>query len=325
MTVIVGINLSDRIYVAGDSRLSYEVDGQQYVRHDNMRKVENVPNSKNITVASAGNARMAQFILNRLGKANFTKDGIAVFRDEIKEWLKPVVDEYFTANGFSRVTFIFAGSDPKSTKKVSSEKVYALASAYTGGQGIIKANPHLGKAIVGPRPKQDTLLNLKIADTKLFSVEIGPGLLEITDANYGDMLMYGPPGLVKEDIKQEHIASFEFDPHMHDNGSGAGNDIALLNAFIYSQAEKHKLGSVGGSVVVFSNEHDGKSTIITGSVYSVPIDKLDEAKLQGGMPADHISSITISGDTFYRVDGRTRYKLIPVSEYKPKEKGDLFL
>ncbi|MDB5186342.1 MAG: hypothetical protein JWL85_865, partial [Candidatus Saccharibacteria bacterium] len=300
MTVIVGVNLSDKIYLAGDSRLSYMKDGQTYTRHDNMQKVENILNSANISVACAGDAQFSQYILKRLAKEDFCKDNINAFRDAIYDWMLQSADRYFSSTGYTSATFMFAGSDQSKKKAVTGERIIELAKAYTGGKGMIKVNDALQSAFkVGEKiPKGER--KLTVADTKLFSVQVGRDGVTITDTEWGEFLIYGPEGLATDDIQPKDIGAFEFDPNFQNNGSGAGNDQAMLNAFIYAQAEKHNLSSVGGSVVCFSNNHDGTTTFITGEVFMVPMDKIRNNPLGNPIRPERLNSILVSGNRIYR-------------------------
>lgn len=325
MTVIIGVNLSDKIYLAGDSRLSYEQNGEVYIRHDNMQKVENIPRSKNITMASAGDAKFSQTVITRLSKEAFIKSSINDFRNNIEAWFRLFADEYFTQVGYTEATFLFAGSDQDSKKKVSGKRLIEMANAYTGGKGIIRMNSALRSAINEGKKIAQGERELNVPDIRLFSVRVNRKGIKITDTQWGAFLIYGPEGLVKDDIQMKDIASFEFNPTMLDNGSGAGNDQALINAFIYTQAEKYNLSTVGGSVVPFSNNADGTTTFITGKTMMIPLAKLETLKPGESARAETLNTILVSGDRIYREVNGTRHKLILVSEYKPREKGKFLL
>lgn len=138
MTVIVGVNLCDRIYVAGDSRISTVVTKQDgstevFVDHNNMLKVEGIKNAHNTIVASAGDAKFAKHILNKLAKAAFIDGGAAGIRANIKDWLLPIAEEYFKSE-FASTTFIFAGSDPSKNKVVDGQRINSLMTDYNFGK-----------------------------------------------------------------------------------------------------------------------------------------------------------------------------------------------
>ena len=325
MTVILGINLSDKIYIAGDSRLSYEKDGEIYTRHDNIQKVENLKGCPDISVGCAGDANFARFLHDKMSKKPFAGSSIATLRENVVEWLKPAADEYFTSKGYSQVTLIFAGAD-KSTKKIVSGKRFTeLANAFTGGKGFVGVKPHL-RAIIKPGEKvQDKNYTLQINDTKLFSVQISRNGIDVTDTKWGEFLIYGPEGLVKDDIGPKEIGTFEFDPTISNNGSGAGNDIALTNAFIYTLAEKYGLSSVGGSVLTLSNEHNGITTFVTGETFGIPISELKNLPPGARVQPEKLNAILVQGNNIYREENGTRYKLIPVSKYEPTSPEKMYL
>jgi len=330
MTVILGVNLSDKVYLAGDSRLSHEKDGKTEVRHDNMQKVENLKDSHTITVASAGDAKFASFLLNRLNYSDLITLNINDLRNSIEVWMTKAIDEYLTQkNNYPDNTFIFGGVDPNTKKVVSGEQIINMANAFTGGKGPIYVNSALQSAIkiAQPTPKKD--IELDTPDTKLFSVQVTKSGIKVTDTKFGELLIYGPEGLVKDDIGIKEIAGFEFDPSFRNNGSGMGNDYAALNAYIYSQAEKYKLTTVGGSVVVIANFNDGTSNILSGKVYMM--DRADIDKLKPNEPiyakkAGIINTIeVVDGDHVYREVGKERYRLVPVSKYIPDKSGGMML
>ena len=70
MSVILGLNLSDRIYLLADSRVSYEdkATKKTVVKHDNMMKIEPLEELDACVIASAGDAKFAQFIINGINR-----------------------------------------------------------------------------------------------------------------------------------------------------------------------------------------------------------------------------------------------------------------
>jgi len=330
MTVIIGVNLSDKVYLAGDSRLSYEKDSKVELCHDNMQKVENLKDSHTITVASAGDAKFASFLLNRLNYSDLIIFNINDFRSSIEEWMTKAVDEYLTQkNNYPDNTFIFGGVDPNTKKIVSGEQIINMANAFTGGKGLIYVNSALQSAIkvAQPTPKKD--IELDTPDTRLFSVQVTKNGIRVTDTKFGEFLIYGPEGLVKDDIGIKEIAKFEFDPSFRNNGSGMGNDYAALNAYIYSQAEKYKLSTVGGSVVVIANFNDGTSNILSGKVYMMDRAEIDKLKPDEPIYAENAGIINtievVDNDHVYREVDKERHKLIPVSKYIPDKSSKMLL
>lgn len=66
MTLIIAANLSDRICISADTRLSRRENGVITTVRDNQLKIE--PISDDMVVASAGVARMGSFVINALKK-----------------------------------------------------------------------------------------------------------------------------------------------------------------------------------------------------------------------------------------------------------------
>jgi hypothetical protein len=321
----MGFNLSDRVYISGDSRLSYEQDGQIFVRHDNMQKVEALSGAENITIASAGDARFAQYIISELSRAAFIKGGIVSIRTRIKDWLLPVVDAYFTQHGYTVATFILGGTDKNTNKVVNGRRWKDMANAFTGGKGLIYVKDTVVEAIGPGVPVPDGEIPLKINNTALFSIKISQAMgVEIFDTKWGEFLIYGPEGLVREDIELKDIGRLEFSIPM--NGSSQdSNDMALLNGIILSMADKYHLGSVGGSVITIQNNHDGYTYLVTGRVQVYALEDIERLQRGETLPPRVTSEITVSGSTIYRVEHGTRYKLLPVSKYRHPGSDKLFI
>lgn len=325
MTVILGINLSNRVYVAGDSRLSYMDSGELRVRHDNMQKVESLANSGGIVIASAGDAKFAHYMLSKMKNPPFAKSTISEVREHIVEWLAPIVDEYFKSNAYSHVTFILSGADMTSKKKISGDQFRNLARAYVGEYGVLKIGPHITEVIKEGEKLTGKSFELNINNTMLFSVEISQNGIFPTDANWGEILIYGPAGLVKEAYGFKEVGTLEFGDTISDNGSGVGNDIALTNAFIYSAAEKYNLDSVGGSVITMTVLENGKIEFLTGDIFSADIAKLKNHDKTKPFEAAKLNSIDFENGRFYRGVNGTKYRMYPVSMYKPTDKSTLYI
>ncbi|QQS20110.1 hypothetical protein IPL85_01495 [Candidatus Saccharibacteria bacterium] len=113
--------------MACDSRISTVVTKQDgstvvIVDHDNMLKNETIESTHNTVVASAGAARFAKYMLNKLAKADFIDGGTEVIRANINNWLSYVAVN-FIKDGFALATFYFAGSDPNKKKVVDGQRI----------------------------------------------------------------------------------------------------------------------------------------------------------------------------------------------------------
>jgi hypothetical protein len=325
MTVIIGINLSHRSLLAGDTRLSYEQDGNIYVRHDNMQKVEDIGGQPSITVACAGNAHFARYVIERLKQDAVLDGGITAFKAAARECIGLIAHDYFSQFGYegAEVTLIFAGSDTQRHKIVEGQQFIDMANAYTSngqgkGRGAIRVNSALQETFPVGKKIEPGERTLSINNTDIFAAEITHSRLNITETQWGQLLIYGPEGLVRSDIEPKDIAFFEFGVETFNNGTGVGNDFALMTAFIHSQATKYKLSAVGGSVVVFENNFDGSSRALDGKVLTADKPQIvkNGPRFQQVRP-ELINSIDARDPSqLYREEHGTRYKLKPISKYQ---------
>ena len=326
MTVIIGVNLSHRSLLAGDTRLSYERGGNFYVRHDNMQKVEDIGGTPTITVACGGNAHFAHFIIEKLKQGPVLNDGITALKSAARECIGLIAHDYFNQFGYegAEVTLIFAGSDAQHHKIVEGQQFIDLANAYTSGghgkgQGLIRVNSALKDAFPVGEKIEPGERQLNINNTDVFAVEITSNRLDVTETQWGQFLIYGPEGLVRSDIEPKDIAFFEFGVDTFDNGMGVGNDFTLMTAFISSQATKYNLSAVGGSVVVCENNFDGSSKVLDGKVLAADKSQINEngPRFQQVRP-EVINAIDARDpNQIYREENGTRYKLKPTSKYEP--------
>jgi hypothetical protein len=294
-----------------------------------MQKVENIGGTRTITVACAGNAHFAKHIVNGLKEAAELERGITAFKNNIKDYLGPVVHQYFTDYGYenAEATFIFAGSDPAVNKSVEGRRFIDLANAYTGGAGSIRVNSALQYAFPPGIKVDPGERKLNINNTDVFAIEVSPNRLDVTPTSWGEFLIYGPEGLVRDDIKPRDIAYFEFSPHSTDNGSGVGNDLTLATAFIDSQATKHGLSSVGGSVLVYENTFSGNAKPLSGKVFGADLSGFSPADLRFQQRQPKVISVIDATDPekIYREENGTRYKLRPISRYEANGHARMYL
>lgn len=329
MTMILGVNLSDRFYLSGDTRLSYyDSDGGLCVRHDNMQKVEYLAGtgSNQTLVAMAGDASFASHIVKSLRKEQFAREGVVSIRNGIEDWLRPVVDAYFTQNGFTNATFIIGGADPNAHKIVNGSTWKKLANAYTGGKGLLMVRDGFNNVIKPKEEIPDGNIELEINDTMLFAVSISQEKgIEVFNTKWGEVLLYGQSaGLIREEITPKEIGELEFgvNPTGHSQSSQAN---AIMIAIMRTLARKHNLETVGGAVLTMGHEHNGTTSIIAGAGMMYSIKDLENLKTGESLEPIEISEIAVENNRFYRVDNGTKHRLIPVSNYQAAGSMQLFL
>lgn len=309
MTVIMGVNLSDRIYIAGDSRVStvaLDPEGHETVsfKHDNMLKVESLKKSGGVLVASAGDAEFAAYVLARLKKAGFYGAGVAVMREEIETFLREAANDFY-AKRYTSAAFIFAGPDKSKNKTIVGKDLLPLIKAYGGKEDgnsgnlkevIVKGLQSKGDGVPNPYPELPT------NNTMLFAARVSPSGVEIEDTKWGEFLIYGPKGVVKDDVPGKVIGQLEFDQ----DAGNVQHDTLLITALIHDLAASKRLGTVGGCVVVLSAASDGNTYVMDGDVYA--------QDMTTGVTSV-VNRFEVLNNKFYRKDIKgTRYRLRPVSE-----------
>lgn len=325
MTVIFGVNLSDRLYIAGDSRLSRLVsrEGQEIIEvvHDNMQKVEPLKGSSGVVIASAGNANFAKYILKSLASQPFLRGGIVSVRAEIEDWVRQATDQYLSkGNSISEMhaAFIIGGADKHSKKVIHGKDLLPLIKAYggkeDGNSGHLKkviADGLMSKGIDVPNPDPE----LPVNNTILFGLVISSKGIDVVDTKWGEYLIYGPPGLKKDDVPTSFVGNLEFDEKSGD----VQHDISITVGLIHTLADTRALASVGGVVVTMMVASDQSIVIMEGDIYSWK-DGESSAKLINRLKT------AMGSRRLYRLesDGSLR-KLIPVSEYTASGRQGYFL
>ena len=338
MSLIFGINLSDRIYLSADTRLTIEKsDGTKEYR-DNTIKI--IPFPSPIAVAVAGKTRAARFILQKLLENEKSVDlSIRTLRENILNRITPIVDELLTS-GFKydqlKVCLLFAGLNKNAKKKVAGGKKLIelvgecqnlekkseeglitklldksfrgnhalLANALANSQQNLK-DVHF-QALMKQKVDDKGMVTADITDSHIFAILINPPDPPIIeDAEWGEFLAFGPR-ITKNQIPKNAFCKLEF------KSNGKINiDHALLTAIIETTAREYNLDTVGGSIfsVVISEKGGGA---LTGEVNSINMDTGEKAKL---------SKITSDGNgIFYSETPRgERQKLIPFTELDEAE------
>lgn len=99
MSIIFGINLSSRIYLEADTKLSY------YKTHststnlspstiDNLFKIEDI--NIDLIIAATGSFKFAKYLISNLKKEEFISNGINDIKECVKPWVANQVDKYLT-------------------------------------------------------------------------------------------------------------------------------------------------------------------------------------------------------------------------------------
>jgi hypothetical protein len=310
MTVIIGINLTDRLQIAADTRVSKILQGKVVPQHDNMLKVINVGG---VVIACAGDAGLASHVLRALSTEMFINRGIDVVRQHIEEWIIPVAEEYWKQRGeTTHATFIIGGRTTHRRKWVSRERLQMMMDAYSNDPDVQGQLGRMHRSLFEALKSNQQYLKLPFSDTALFSVSISFQGVSVEDAEWGQHLIYGPSGVSKSDVPLSYIARLEFED------KADSNETMLITAYIYDLVQKKKLESVGSTVITVTVGSNGVNTLISGGVHMLE-------EVQGTPKVKTISDIKVVGGKLYRIEEGKEYLLAPVSEYQQTDKAALIL
>ncbi len=312
MTLILGINLTDSVYLAADTRVTRMRNGEVVGTHDDLFKIWG--NQDGIFCAVAGDAGLAKHLLNELRYQAFARRGIEELRANIEQFVYENADTYWQQKGATtEATLMFAGSSKRRRARIETELMKRLVEAQLAND---EARSDLGGqkfmmySDIMSQPTEQFRTNIYATD--LFAVQISDQGVKVTDTKPGEHLAYGSPGLVKEDVEFKEVARIEF-------GSDNTNPM-MLTAYINMMREKRNLQGVGNVVVPIRIQPDGKSVLVTGTTYSV--------RMEGGVPIpEEVSSIDVDAKTgkFYRVQNGNKIELTPISQYETPDSDSLSL
>lgn len=303
MTLIFGINLSDKIYLSGDTRMSRKDDNGVLVdRKDQIIKI--VYLTPLIIGSFAADAHMSVFVAKKLKNLLGKNFDIRSFYDQAEYIITPIANEYWeTVNPKASLTIIFGGLNPNSKKKFDWENVHKKVLAYTElrkDRPAMNLKPALFNCML---EQQGEPMNYpEPSDSLVFSVQIFPpnGFIK-EKAEWGEYLAYGPKGLNKNDIDPLVFGMAEFD------SGEESKDNMSISAVLSSIVEQRKEEAVSTTFfnAFISDEAQGT---ITGAIHRVNLENMRSELIQ------HIRKI---GDKFYSSDEKgTLKKLTFLEDYK---------
>lgn len=314
MSLIFGINLSDRIYLASDCRVSYfkNNDNKPYKTIDCINKTE--PLNDLVSVSAAGDTKLCKYLFPELKKEKFVEKGINSIRDNIESWTAKKVDEYLrSGNEYCTACLLFGGIDKSKNKVINGRKLIQLVKNF---QDLSRNQQSMAmkKAIfdgLASKPNQPNPFPvLPVSDSKIFGVlsDAKKSFLKIEDTEWGQFLTYGPKGFKKEYVPKTILGQLEFEQNCGDKD----HDRSILTAFIKESSRKYSLDTVGGSIIVAIVSDFTGSAIIAGNVWIKNI-STGEEKL--------ISSIeVIKGKLHGRTESGIITELIPFFQFNNVKK-----
>jgi hypothetical protein len=280
VTLIVGVNTSNAIYLASDTRVTIGPKGGPFTYQNDLQKT--VPLTENIAIAAAGNVRMAGYLTSSIGADPVCATGdIRALRDRAVDIVRATADRYFRAmpdDPDPRCALLIAGTGPRLEKSVRTrgripailaaaqrwkeetiarlEEGVERATTAEGRMGALRLlaehsasglRPNepfgrvLGNALFGP--DKDGVTTLPCRDSHLFSIEIDPRMLREQDAEWGEGLIFGGDESIRKDVAPDDlIAAIEF--------SDPTTAPVHLTASILQTAKDHGAATIGGGVMV---------------------------------------------------------------------------
>lgn len=301
MSFIVGINLSDRVYLSADTRLTFEIGGsQKYL--DNFLKIK--PLSQEIAVAVAGDVEVASFIIRRVIKSNINKNNIREFRKDIPDLIKNLADEYQKKYKKLRsVCFIFAGINKDEEKAIEMKRYTKIVKEFQEETGssmsmkdiILKGLNKLGKGKV----KVPKFFKIPTVDSHVFCIKLLPQDFLVEDVSWGEFIAYGG-GLTKKNLPSRFFGQFEI-------AAGAGilkHDRGWLDIFLKTIAEENSIKTIGGCITSFTVSKEISGMLLGGTKRISPFGT-----------AEIISEISIVNKKLHcLIDGK-KQRLIPFVLY----------
>lgn len=143
MSLLIGANLSDRIYMCADTCLSrIDEKGNISLVHNNQLKIIHLGDGTK-AVGCVGSPQMGTFILKGLDKKGLLSLGIKEFQEKLVGEIGPVINDYLVSprlNGerpridTANVAFVFMGLDTNDRKKISRAKLFDAVSAHQEAQ-----------------------------------------------------------------------------------------------------------------------------------------------------------------------------------------------
>lgn len=145
MTLIIGLNLSNKIYLAGDTRVTSHnnANPKNVTRIDNILKLDLIwgnsvrPQNKyddnSISVAVAGDVQFASFLVkgikSALNDGSLSSD-IRLLAEGAEDILRNLVDFWLAKNEYRRCCLLFGGTTKVRPKNISEDRLKKLIDLY---------------------------------------------------------------------------------------------------------------------------------------------------------------------------------------------------
>ncbi len=288
MTLIAGLNLSNRLYLISDTRVTFSSTN---TFRDDVKKIVNIhgpgigqrglaPDGNSIAVAVAGRVDFANFFTQKVKyaiKSNILSSDILILRDQIELFSKDVVNEWFLdpKNTHRVGDFIFGGMTNNRKKKIINlTKLKLTLDRYV--QILIKKveleNPEkksFCENLSIPRPIQECIENsrntLNVADSHIFLLRVDTKKgITVKVAEWGQYVSAGCYTLTKNDISEDLISLLEFDVQTH----GYKDQGKLIGDIWWKIFSNDLKGGIGGAVVTQIIDEQEESKVIVSNSHT---------------------------------------------------------
>lgn len=188
MTLVMGLNLSHKLYLAGDTRVTRRISDGSHIYIDNVLKVvplwgkgirdQKFHNNDSISVAVAGDVAFATYLYKKIGNAlnlNMLSSDIRKLSDTLEPFLKERVDLWLRKHPHSVCCLLFAGVSAKRKKRISKEKLEELLLLFEKRREEDRPNRERFRNEVFPNDPTFQLLDKKMRE------DSGRGVLEALD------------------------------------------------------------------------------------------------------------------------------------------------
>jgi len=274
MTLIIGLNLSDKLYLAADTRAT----DQKGNHFDNVIKIahlvtlrfhkidkqniDKIVNEGYISVAVAGNIRLASFIYKNIQESIQSRSlssDIRELYDSLDEpWSIEMANKWLdSGNKYEKTCcLMFAGTFSDRPKQVSIPRVNELMEIYEKNRKVSNVNlpadqVNLDDIIMIPSQFVDATMNegliSDLPDSLLFCIEIGiyrgKHHFKKVKAEWGEFIARGSNGITENKLPPEILARCEFLFNRNDK-----NSAEILSGTIREFAQK--FNTIGNKIII---------------------------------------------------------------------------
>lgn len=264
MTLIAAVHLPRKLYLAGDTRVTYkDVNSGAILRtENNLLKVAGL--APRVRMMVAGDARLAAHFSFELRKLVNRKTTINQFRQIVERHVGSIVDSYLQRGGkrSEGVAIIFAGHNKSKGKFINSAWASEiLDKSRPPGEGtnfylpidveIMRAigdyAKYHGDVKDGTMVWASNLPSSRVFALKIKRIDgsVEPEFIECPC--HGSLVIHPKEGVLEVAMPAQYLHNIDY-PASEGFHADMEKDCGLLQTFVLTAAEQHKLDTVGGCV-----------------------------------------------------------------------------